>query len=389
MKSCHQILLLTLAALLGQAKGFEVRAGNWEVLDGCRLIDSFLNDGDSFLIEHDGEEFVVRLYFVDAPEVSMSYPERVRKQSEYFGISDEETLELGREAAEFTRDFLDGRFTVITSRQKGGGHGIRYLALVEKNGKGLAESLARSGLVRIYGYPTETRPPGGASAEKTKDSLRKYEKMAKRNQLGGWGDQTLADTKPSFFIDEPTKRPKAEEMSEKRDLSPSAFGATIGGGLDINKATADELQSISGIGPVLSARIIEGRPYDSIEALAAIKGISANSVEKFRPYLYAGALEPPEFTASYYLQQPELWRNRVVPLSIRVIEKQNWPAPDGFAVVIAHTENAGQDGGSVPVFLPEDRVDAAVVRFSESEQPLTADLLFYNYQGKDIFIVRR
>lgn len=393
MKIHYHALLLALSfCALGANPCFAKAKDAWEKLEGCRLIDSFLNDGDSFLVEHNGEEFVVRLYFVDAPEVSMSYPQRVKQQAEYFGLSNQETLDLGREATAFTKDFLRGTFTVYTARQEGGGRGIRYLSLIEKSGDDLGEALVSNGLVRVYGYAPETPPPGRSSAEKTKDKLRRLEQKAKRDQVGAWGDKQLAkgsNTSGGFFIDEPEKPSAPLEKPKSRDLSPSAFGATVGGGLDINRATAAELQSITGIGPVLSERIIEGRPYESVEALASIRGISANSVERFRPYLYAGALEPPEFTASYYLQRPEAWHNQVVPLSIRTIENQNWPAPDGFTVVIAHTESGGQSGGSIPVFLPDDRVDAAIERFTASEKPLIADLFFYNYQGKDIFVVRR
>lgn len=34
----------------------------------------------------DGEERIFRLYFVDAPESALTYPERLQEQAEYFGI---------------------------------------------------------------------------------------------------------------------------------------------------------------------------------------------------------------------------------------------------------------------------------------------------------------
>jgi endonuclease YncB( thermonuclease family) len=49
-------------------------------LKKCRLQASDFNDGDSFHVQYDDQEFIVRLYFVDAPEVDDSVPERNREQ---------------------------------------------------------------------------------------------------------------------------------------------------------------------------------------------------------------------------------------------------------------------------------------------------------------------
>jgi competence ComEA-like helix-hairpin-helix protein len=54
--------------------------------------------------------------------------------------------------------------------------------------------------------------------------------------------------------------------------------------LDLNTASKEELMSINGIGPVLSARIIAGRPYKSVDDLLKVKGIGQKKLEKIRPY---------------------------------------------------------------------------------------------------------
>jgi competence protein ComEA len=43
--------------------------------------------------------------------------------------------------------------------------------------------------------------------------------------------------------------------------------------VNVNTATAAELQTIRGIGPALAQRIIEGRPYQSVEDLDRVRGI--------------------------------------------------------------------------------------------------------------------
>jgi len=55
--------------------------------------------------------------------------------------------------------------------------------------------------------------------------------------------------------------------------------------VDLNTASARELQSVSGIGPVLATKIIEGRPYKNIDDLLRISGVGAKQLEKIRPAL--------------------------------------------------------------------------------------------------------
>jgi DNA uptake protein ComE-like DNA-binding protein len=45
--------------------------------------------------------------------------------------------------------------------------------------------------------------------------------------------------------------------------------------------------SINGIGPVLSARIIAGRPYRTVDDLLKVKGIGPKKLENIRSYFVA------------------------------------------------------------------------------------------------------
>ncbi|MEA3360092.1 MAG: ComEA family DNA-binding protein [Thermodesulfobacteriota bacterium] len=58
--------------------------------------------------------------------------------------------------------------------------------------------------------------------------------------------------------------------------------------LDLNTATEKELQSIKGIGPVLTKRIIAGRPYRTVDDLLKVKGIGPKKLEKIRHYVVTG-----------------------------------------------------------------------------------------------------
>lgn len=375
-------LLRTLLFVCGFFSALNLTANDeWEILEGCRLVDSFLNDGDSFLIEHKGDRFVARMYFVDTAEVSMSYPDRVQDQAEYFGIDAEEALELGKVGTEFAKDFLRGRFTVYTCRQKGGGRGLRYLCLIEKDGQDFGEALVRNGLARVYGYPTPSRPPGGVTASTTRGRLKTHENDAKRDRVGGWGS-----LKPGRSLE---FAPVAKELESDSDTEMTAPVIGIAGKIDVNTASLDQLQEIKGIGPVLSERIQAMRPYEDLSELSKVSGISEQTVVRLSEYLMVIEPEPPAFTAKYYLKNPEQWRNKEVSISIQSLKPRDLPAPDGFSVVEAQTVFEGMDGGSMLIFLPVDRLEGSLGVVNAAPEPIMSSLFFYNYQGTDILIVRR
>ena len=56
------------------------------------------------------------------------------------------------------------------------------------------------------------------------------------------------------------------------------------GKIDINTATEKELKTIPGIGPVMAARIIAARPFQSAGDLKKVSGIGDKKYEAIRPY---------------------------------------------------------------------------------------------------------
>jgi competence protein ComEA len=53
--------------------------------------------------------------------------------------------------------------------------------------------------------------------------------------------------------------------------------------VNLNTASQAEIESLPGIGPVLAQRIIEGRPYRSLEDLERVRGIGPRLLERLRP----------------------------------------------------------------------------------------------------------
>ncbi len=65
--------------------------------------------------------------------------------------------------------------------------------------------------------------------------------------------------------------------------------------LELNSASAEQLQQVPGIGPKTAQSIVEFReksgPFQRIEDLLAIKGITPARLDKMRPYL---VITPPQ-----------------------------------------------------------------------------------------------
>jgi competence protein ComEA len=69
-------------------------------------------------------------------------------------------------------------------------------------------------------------------------------------------------------------------------VAPGATGSTAGGLMNINTASATELEGLSGIGEVLAATIIEYReqngPFTTVDELMDVSGIGPATLEEIR-----------------------------------------------------------------------------------------------------------
>jgi len=70
----------------------------------------------------------------------------------------------------------------------------------------------------------------------------------------------------------------------------SAFG--LDGRLDLNRASADELEGLPGIGPKTAQRILDDRrvrgPFKKPKDLTRVKGIGPKTLERLLPHVTAG-----------------------------------------------------------------------------------------------------
>jgi endonuclease YncB( thermonuclease family) len=216
------IALLALVAL--------VRADEWETIRGCRLMENESNDGDSFHVKADGEERIFRLYFADTPEAESGgyVTERVTEQAKEFGITEEESVEMGKKAAAFTRSVLSRPFKVTTRGQNALGSSKlkREYAFIETaDGEDLAEMLISRGMARSFG---EDAAPPGKSASALRSNYDRLEATARRERVGAWGDSAAVPTME--LSDSKDEEPQGEEPKQDE-----------GGALGID--TSDIMQS--------------------------------------------------------------------------------------------------------------------------------------------------
>jgi DNA uptake protein ComE-like DNA-binding protein len=271
-------LALTVAGCLFLAS--QSQAAEWQTFKNCRLIDNPSNDGDSFHVQAGDKQLIVRLYFVDCPETSAATDadaKRVREQSWHFGLVEmRRVLHYGEEARKFTAQALAKPFTLHTAFATALGRSAMpriYGMITTAEGNDLGKLLVEKGLARAYG--SKRRTFDGISGEEMGNRLQDLELQAMMQRVGIW-----SETDPTMLAKFREKeRDEEEELKELRDQ----LNAKPSGLVDLNTSTAGELQSVSGIGTVLAARIIEGRPYQSVDDLLRVRGISRSLLDRLRP----------------------------------------------------------------------------------------------------------
>jgi DNA uptake protein ComE-like DNA-binding protein len=294
----HAIRWLLILILSGLATAPCLASAPWVTLQGGHYLIKRPNDGDSFHVSVEGHEYIFRLYFVDAPETSAEFRDRVEEQATYFGVTVDQVLQVGELAKEFTREKLADSFLVRTCWEDAGGRSRmqRFYAFVQTRTGDLGEQLVENGLARAH--PATAKPEGLTSAAAEWKNLIKLEHKAKREKVGGWGANeeriTVRAQQPEsekgidpfdkFFHpagEIPVQAAATPAASE--ETTPSGFPAQTK--LDVNTASLAELENVPGIGPSIAERIIEARPFRSADDLQRVKGIGTGKrYEQIRPF---------------------------------------------------------------------------------------------------------
>lgn len=99
-----------------------------------------------------------------------------------------------------------------------------------------------------------------------------------------WKTSSLTYTPPIISltpIPTPTAPPATPTLEINKVLS-SESSSKVSGLININNATMAELDSLPGIGPVYAQRIIEARPFRSIQAITRVEGIGPKTYQKIQ-----------------------------------------------------------------------------------------------------------
>jgi DNA uptake protein ComE-like DNA-binding protein len=290
------IALIAVALLCTTTVSLRARDGSkdWITLDNCQLVPNKGNDGDSFHVRANDTEYLVRLYFVDAPETASIGPARLIEQAEYFGVSVPQVIEIGLDAKKFVDAKLSEPFTVVTRLAGGLGRSKvqRIYGFVRTKEGDLGEQLVANGLARIHG--TTATAPGGSISADEREKLAELENEAKRQKVGGWGmtrqqsngiglQSGASPDAPRSISVTPSSSSLAAAMSPG-EVRNRAKEKTQLGKIDINTATEKELTTVPGIGHVMAARIIAARPFRSADDLKKVSGIGDKKYAQIRPY---------------------------------------------------------------------------------------------------------
>jgi DNA uptake protein ComE-like DNA-binding protein len=285
MKKALALSLLLLAALTLRADEA------LQTFPGCTLVEAEWADGDSFPVRlPDGRQITTRLYGADCIEWHVNdetLARRLRAQRRYFGIADTDAAssmktarDFGKQAALRTRELLAKPFTVHTAFAGARGNGDKeraYAFVTTAEGKDLATVLVDEGLARAFGVTRQL--PDGTSGNEYREALADHELTAAAAKKGIW-----AVTDWTHLAED-----RAEERRESAELQTVLKDSqSTTAAIDPNTATAEELQSLPGIGKKLAERIIEARtktPIRSIDDLLAIKGITPKLAETLTPKL--------------------------------------------------------------------------------------------------------
>ena len=357
-------------------------SGLWERLSDCQLVAAADNQAHRFTVQHAQQTFRIRLYFVDSPPCDDSEPERLRAQAAYYALPESEVIAAGKAARQYTQRFVGERFTVITQWADARSDADPcYFALIEKDGSLLSAALVQHGAARLYGLPPHSSWPGGWAPGAYLQQLKQAERGAQQRSAGIWAAATNSPQLAGL-----------EQLGSPPPTAPAAQRRPFGGArphapIFINRADAAALQTLPGIGPVLAERIIAARPFASVDALAAIPGISVHTIDRFRAQVLLDAPPPAPFTADFYRAKRARYLDREVTVRVASVARSTRAAPPGFQAVRIDTAYKGTAGGAIDTFIPDEFYDAFIQYYRQAERDLSAFL--YEYDTNIVLVYRR
>jgi competence protein ComEA len=106
------------------------------------------------------------------------------------------------------------------------------------------------------------------------DRIERLDRSPERDVESAAPDQTPAAPPQS------PRRSKVPAVSsrapiEKKRMAPDAR-------IDLNTAPLDDLTRLPGVGPVLASRIVDARPYASVDDMRRVRGVGRSKLDRLR-----------------------------------------------------------------------------------------------------------
>lgn len=144
-----------------------------------------------------------------------------------------------------------------------------------------------------------------ARIEEYRDEHHGFRDVDELRQVRGIGPVMLEKLRPLVYIeafdtdeeaepgDDPPRPPPTRPAAKPKPDKPATTKKTneIRGLIDINRASAEELQRLPRIGPAMSSKIIaarERKPFKTVDDLRHVSGIGEKTLEQLRPYVTVG-----------------------------------------------------------------------------------------------------
>lgn len=86
---------------------------------------------------------------------------------------------------------------------------------------------------------------------------------------------------------DPGAASSASGLGSEDRASGAARSAAARYPVDVNVATAQELEALPGVGPAIAARIVDARPFANVDDLERVRGIGPATLERIRPFATA------------------------------------------------------------------------------------------------------
>lgn len=103
--------------------------------------------------------------------------------------------------------------------------------------------------------------------------------------------RTITEIRPLVTVAPAVEKAKAKEKSET--VTKKAMPAAPAAKVNINTATAEELETLPGIGAARARDIIAARPFKSVDDLERVKGLGPARVQELRNLVVLAAPAPP------------------------------------------------------------------------------------------------